>query len=133
MIESLRQEVDEILQTNARDFIQPQRTLAGCGGTIVFLRRLLEQREERPSASEITLEEVDHYLERSAGLDLNQRIAEHPILPPDRADVFPFGLIALSTTMRFLGQQNLIHSYRNLRHGLIFEGLAGSNGSSASD
>ncbi len=119
-VESLKFRVLDILRERAHALPRAEGPLVGCGGTLVFLRRLIEMKNSRTDA-EITLTGVIHFLEMTASLGLGQRIEKFPDLPPDRADVFPYGLIALSSTMQFLGRDSLTHSYHNLRHGLIFQ------------
>jgi len=88
--------------------------LVGCGGTLVYLRKMIPG----PSA-EITLDALNSLRTRLTVLSLEERICEFPQLPRDRADIFPTGLIALESALRFLGLNSITHSYHNLRHGLV--------------
>lgn len=116
----LRSYIETQLHLKASNFSQSPHTLIGCGGTLVFLRLLLEDSNGKES-SQISLSNVEFYLEKMFSLSLEERIAGFPKLPADRADVFPFGLLSVACAMKYLGHQRLIHSFHNLRHGLIFQ------------
>ena len=88
--------------------------LAGCGGTLVYLRNMIP----KPSAK-ITLDALSSLRSKLTALSIEERVSEFPQLPRDRADIFPAGLIALETVLRFLGFRSITHSYHNLRHGLV--------------
>ena len=87
--------------------------LVGCGGTLVYLRKMIPN----PS-TQITLDALSSLRTKLTALSLEERICEFPQLPRDRADIFPAGLIALESALRFLGLNSITHSYHNLRHGL---------------
>ena len=88
--------------------------LVGCGGTLVYLRKIISN-----LSPQITLDALSSTRTKITSLSLEERICEFPQLPRDRADIFPAGLIALESVLRFLGLNSITHSYHNLRHGLV--------------
>ena len=54
-------------------------------------------------------------------MTLSQRVDSYPSLPPSRADIFPAGLLVLNEITSHYGRKEIIHSYRNLRHGIASE------------
>jgi exopolyphosphatase/guanosine-5'-triphosphate,3'-diphosphate pyrophosphatase len=99
--------------------------LIGAGGSLVFLREILavEGRVEVAEKGILKLSEVDNLFERISRMSLEERKDNYPALPPARADIFPAGLLVLSEVMNYFNQTQIIHSYRNLRHGIAM-GLA---------
>ena len=53
-----------------------------------------------------------------------ERRCRIPLLPKERADIFPTGLLILLTVAELAGRDFLIHSFYNLRYGLAGELLA---------
>jgi exopolyphosphatase/guanosine-5'-triphosphate,3'-diphosphate pyrophosphatase len=96
--------------------------IVGCGGALVFTRALLDsvgtQSEE---ACEITLADLIALLNRLKALTIGERCDQFPSLPADRADILPAGLAVGIGLLRFMKQDSLIHSYRNLRFGVAQE------------
>ena len=66
-------------------------------------------------ASEIKLRDLIFLLERLNGLSPEERTVQFPGLPKNRADILPAGLTVVVEWMRFMKQDFLIHSFRNLR------------------
>ena len=99
--------------------------LVGSGGSLVFLREILavEGGGEAEEKSVLKLYETDNLFEKIARMSLAERMENYPSLPPSRADIFPAGLLVLSEAMSYFNQRQIIHSYRNLRHGIAM-GLA---------
>ena len=117
----LSKEVDQYLEEQAKVFKNSRLHLAGCGGTLVFLRQIIEESLQPLHPEEISFFQVlKKFTIIFAGLSLQERIANFPKLPADRADIFPYGLLVLLSTMQFLGKDLLVHSFYNLRHGLVF-------------
>jgi len=116
----LRKEVDQCLEEQAKVFHNTQLHLAGCGGTLVFLRQMIEESLQPLHPEQICFSDAEEIYNNIAALSLQERILNFPKLPADRADIFPYGLLVLLATMQFLGKDLLIHSFYNLRHGLIF-------------
>ena len=118
--EKLRSEISKSIKHEAPKFHSSDLKLAGCGGTLVFLRLIIEETHQNKGLPVLSRTEIDHYFEKTAAISLKERIARFPKLPADRADVFPFGLLGISCAMQYLGQSRITHSFHNLRHGLIF-------------
>jgi len=99
--------------------------LLGSGGSLVFLREILavEGGVEAEEKSVLKLSEADNLFERISRMSLEERTENYPSLPPARADIFPAGLLVVSEVMSYFNQTQIIHSYRNLRHGIAM-GLA---------
>ena len=72
-------------------------------------------------ASEIKLRDLIFLLERLNGLSPEERTVQFPGLPKNRADILPAGLAVVVEWMRFMKQDFLIHSFRNLRFGIAQE------------
>ncbi len=103
----------------------PCSSLIGAGGSLVFLREILavEEGVEAEERSVLKLSEMDNLFERISRMSLEERTDNYPALPPARADIFPAGLLVLSEVMSYFKRTQIIHSYRNLRHGIAM-GLA---------
>ncbi len=103
----------------------PCSTLVGAGGTLVFLRKILENGSDlqRNDQGVLKLSDSINLFDRLSKMTLSQRVESYSALPPSRADIFPAGLLVLNEVMSYYGKKEIIHSYRNLRHG-IASGLA---------
>lgn len=88
--------------------------LVGCGGTLVHLRKIIPN-----TGAEIPIDTLASLGKKLAALSIEERVSQFPQIPQDRADIFPAGLIALESLLRFVGLSSITHSYHNLRHGLI--------------
>ena len=97
--------------------------LAASGGTLVFLRKILDSEKVLPTDGLINRLQIEETFEKSCAITTAARIKMFPNLPTDRADIFPFGLLAIMEIMKFLNMEQLVHSYHNLRYGLIHEML----------
>ncbi len=95
--------------------------MAAAGGTMVYLRRILEKRVMKTPNSVLLVSDVQTLTEEVSMLCEDDRSSAFPDLPKDRADVFPFGLLAALEVMDFFQVDRLTHSYHNLRHGLTAE------------
>ena len=126
--ELVRREAKDYLSSLFADSFSPALEspcpcLVGAGGTLVFLRRILtgESAGASTEGSRIPLTDVDRLLDSMAMMKPEARSHAYPALPVDRADVFPAGLLVLSEIMRRFRRPEILHSYRNLRHGLARE------------
>ena len=125
--ELIRRQAKDYLSSLFADSVSPALAspcpcLVGAGGTLVFLRRILAaEAGDDEAESRLPLTEVDRLLDSMAMMKPEARSEAYPVLPVERADVFPAGLLVLSEIMRCLGRPEIIHSYRNLRHGLARE------------
>ena len=101
----------------------PCSSLVGSGGSLVFLREILavEGGVDVEEKGILKLSEVDNLFERISSMSLEERKDNYPALPPARADIFPAGLLVLSEVMNYFNRTQIIHSYRNLRHGIAME------------
>ena len=116
-----------ILESELQLFSSKHEQLAATGGTIVFLRKILEKEEKILSTGQIERTCLEEMIERTCSISMEQRIKQYPDLPADRADIFPFGLMVVSEIMNFLKASTLAHSYHNLRYGLAQEFLSSKN------
>lgn len=116
--------VNSQLKKLDKEFSQQIPLLVGCGGTLVYLRKLLGGEAASPH---ITRRAIVKIRQNLSSKDIEQRTLEFPELPSDRADIFPAGLLAVECVINFLGVTQITHSYYNLRHGLI--SLYAKNGS----
>jgi len=115
----VRKYVQNILQNKLPNLPNSPSLLAGSGGTLVFLRKMISM--ELPSTmdcSSFSLHDVEDFGRKTASIPLEVRAEKYPHLPKDRADIFPFGLFVLAETMKHLGANTITHSYHNLRYGL---------------
>jgi len=108
--------INSQLKKLGKEFSQPNPLLVGCGGTLVYLRKLLNGEADSP---QMTKDGIAKIRQNLSPKDIKQRILAFPELPADRADIFPAGLVAIECVMAFLGVTQITHSYYNLRHGLI--------------
>ena len=115
-IELMENFVNSQLKKLSKQFSKQIPLLVGCGGTLVYLRKLLTGEADSPH---IAKEEIVKIREILSKKDVGQRILQFPELPADRADIFPAGLLAVEGVMESLGITHITHSYYNLRHGLI--------------
>ena len=101
----------------------PCSTLVGAGGTLVFLRKILENEspEEKKENGVLELPDSIGLFERISQMTLQQRVQSYPDLPASRADIFPAGLLAVNEIMSYFKQTKIIHSYQNLRHGIAIK------------
>ena len=112
-----------IRKMDSRILSTPCLSLVGAGGTLVFLRAILanEARVKIEEKSVIKLSEVDDLFEKISSMSLEERKENYPALPHARADIFPAGLLVLSVVMNSFDRTQIVHSYRNLRHGIAME------------
>ena len=98
----------------------PCSTLVGAGGTLVFLRKIIENQSagERKENGMLELLDSIGLFERISQMTLSQRVESYPDLPPSRADIFPAGLLAVNEIMLYFKQTKIAHSYHNLRYGI---------------
>ena len=101
----------------------PCSTLVGAGGTLVFLRKILENEsaEERKENGVLELPDSIGLFERISQMTLQQRVESYPDLPASRADIFPAGVLAVNEIMRYFKQTKITHSYHNLRNGIAIK------------
>lgn len=95
--------------------------LVGTGGTLVFCRKILNLLHKTTKDGSIHKSDIEKLAQTVCALSLQERIDQFPDLPPDRADIFPYGLLTVLEIMNFFEVQEIIHSYHNLRYGLVQE------------
>ena len=115
-IELIKDFVNSKLEQLGELFEQRIPVLVGCGGNLVYLRKLLTGESNNP---QITKDQIGNIRKVLTELDISTRVRKFPKLPSDRADIFPAGLLSVECVMEYLGSSQIIHSYSNLRHGLI--------------
>jgi exopolyphosphatase/guanosine-5'-triphosphate,3'-diphosphate pyrophosphatase len=89
------------------------------GGTVVYLRKLLERETHIDSSGVIKLLDIESVSADMSRCYLKERINQYPEIPSDRADIFPYGLITIIEVMKFIGADQITHSFHNLRYGLM--------------
>ena len=92
---------------------------------LVFLRKILENEgdSKAEAKSVLKLSDSDNLFERLVEDEFGVKGGELSFPAPSRADIFPAGFTCLSKAMSYFNQNEIIHSYRNLRHGIAM-GLA---------
>jgi exopolyphosphatase / guanosine-5'-triphosphate,3'-diphosphate pyrophosphatase len=112
-----------LIASDASALLNSCSTLVGAGGTLVFLRKILENESgfERKENGVLELSDSIALFERISRMTLQQRAENFPGLPPSRSDIFPGGLLVLNEVMNYFSRPEIIHSYHNLRHGIAME------------
>ena len=96
------------------------------GGTMTCARLLLADQPWETAAEtspDISIKGLRDLFLEIAQMTLKRR-CRIPLLPKERADIFPTGLLILLTVAELAGRDSLIHSFYNLRYGLAVELLA---------
>jgi exopolyphosphatase/guanosine-5'-triphosphate,3'-diphosphate pyrophosphatase len=92
--------------------------VAGTATTLAAMDQELEPYDaERVEGYRIAIERLEGWIDRLAGLDLEQR-RRVPGLEPGRADVIVAGLVLLRAVIRAIGARELRASGRGVRHGV---------------
>jgi exopolyphosphatase/guanosine-5'-triphosphate,3'-diphosphate pyrophosphatase len=91
------------------------------GGTLVYLRKSLERERSVDSGGVIKLSDIESVSATMSSCPLKERITRFPEIPSDRADIFPFGLLTIKEIMKFIGADQMTHSFHNLRYGLMYD------------
>ena len=107
-------------------FTDPTCQLIVTGGTMTCARLLLAgQPWETPAETspDISITRLRDLFLETAQMTLERR-CRIALLPKERADIFPTGLLILLTVAELAGRDSLIHSFYNLRYGLAGELLA---------
>ncbi len=118
-IRNARNYVSEILARELEFFPTNQRKLVATGGTIIYLRKILEKEKKLNRSSEIDCKDIIQIADQLSGMTKDERVFLFPDIPSERADIFPFGLLTIIEIMNFLGIESLTHSFHNLRYGLV--------------
>jgi exopolyphosphatase / guanosine-5'-triphosphate,3'-diphosphate pyrophosphatase len=97
--------------------------LIASGGTIVHLRKTLEVElfgQEIPKKfGELNRFYIKGLASEMCGLDLKDRRKKFPLIPEDRLDIFPIGLLTILGVMDYLQVDEIHHTFHNLRYGII--------------
>lgn len=88
-----------------------------CGGAAGICARLCSTGTQR----EISAETLESLLKNVAQKTLSERIASG--VPEKRADIFPAALAVFATVVELCGFSTFVHTPRNLRYGVIREGI----------
>ena len=108
------------------EFADRAKPLIVTGGTITYARILLSDQAGKTPAetsSNISIAGLRELFLETAQMTLERR-CRIPLLPKERADIFPTGLLILLTVTELAGRNSLTHSFYNLRYGLAGELLA---------
>jgi len=114
-----REFVRQMIQTELNCSPAKGFPVIGTGGTLVFLHLILKNMNNLSDNRSLQLPQIEKIAEEICCLSLNERVKRFPSLPYDRADVFPFGLLAIIEIMKLFGANRITHSFHNLRYGMV--------------
>ena len=95
-------------------------TLVGTGGACNVARAILAYQKRiqvEHFSNRIEIRDLRRLLRKIGGLTIADR-QKIPMLPENRADIYPTALVALITVLDLLGVDHFVHSFHNLRYGL---------------
>jgi exopolyphosphatase/guanosine-5'-triphosphate,3'-diphosphate pyrophosphatase len=92
--------------------LKPCRFLIASGGTIVHLRKILDEKVSFDRAY------IQQLTESMCGLNMTERKIRYPQIPADRLDILPVGLLTILAVMEVLHIHKIHHTFHNLRYGL---------------
>lgn len=127
--DQLKPEIQSKLVAFLRQFLKSEipalgasnHTMVATGGTLVCLRKLLEREKRINTGGYIKLSDIESVSTNMSASILEERINRYPEIPPDRADIFPYGLLTVIEIMKYLGADQITHSFHNLRYGLMYD------------
>jgi len=125
----MKPEIQSKLVAFLRQFLKSEIPMLGdshhkvvaTGGTLVYLRKLLEKEQRIDMGGSIKLSDIESVSKIMNAFLLEERITRYPQIPPDRADIFPYGLLTVTEVMKYLGVDQITHSFHNLRYGLMYD------------
>lgn len=123
--EQIKEYGREQLNASGLEFGNDSIHLIGAGGAITITRAILAEKEGKTLegfSRELTKNQCETLFEELASKTLEERLLI-PELPSKRADILPVALLVLLETMRWCGKEKLIHSFYNLRYGVVSEML----------
>ena len=93
--------------------------LVGAGGAVVAAR-MLNQKLNGVSSNIITLADIGAFAELLAKMTVAERV-EKFLLAKSRADILVSALLCVRALMRRAGHKTLLHTFNNLRYGIILD------------
>ncbi len=91
--------------------------LVGAGGAVVAAR-LLNEKINGIFSNKISLENIENFIEVLSSMSIAERV-ENFSIAKSRADILVSALICVGGLMRHLGHSELLHTFNNLRYGVI--------------
>ncbi|MBO5254575.1 MAG: hypothetical protein J6B07_01985 [Opitutales bacterium] len=91
--------------------------LVGAGGAVVAAR-LLNEKINGIFSNKISLENIENFIEVLSSMSIAERV-ENFSIAKSRADILVSALICVGGFMRHLGHSELLHTFYNLRYGVI--------------
>ena len=102
--------------------LKPCRFLIASGGTIVHLRKILDEISgyNENSVEKVSFDRayIQQLTESMCGLNMTERKIRYPQIPADRLDILPVGLLTILAVMEVLHIHKIHHTFHNLRYGL---------------
>lgn len=92
--------------------------LVGAGGAVVAARFLKKAMNLGGAENEITVSQLREMLCAISPLTPEERVAKYEI-SAGRADIVPAAFVAIIGLMEYLGRDTLVHTFHNIRYGLI--------------
>jgi len=99
--------------------------LIGTGGSLNVGRLLLAEklgRKVRETSPNVTVNQLQSLYADLAQMNLASRKAI-PGMPPERADIYPTALVTLLAIAELAGAACFLHSFRNLRFGVVADAM----------
>ena len=93
--------------------------LIGAGGAVVAAR-LLNEKINGIISNKISLTEISKFVEVLSEMSVAERV-ENFSIAKSRADILVSALICVGALMRHLGHSELLHTFNNLRYGVIID------------
>ena len=93
-------------------------TLVGAGGAVVAARFLKKAMNFGGAENVITVSQMREMLSAVSPLTVEERVLKYEI-SAGRADIVPAAFVAIIELMDYLGRDALVHTFHNIRYGLI--------------
>lgn len=93
-------------------------TLVGAGGAVVAARLLKKAMNLGGTENEITVSQMREMLQAISPLTVGERVSKYEI-SAGRADIVPAAFVVITELMDYLGRDTLVHTFHNIRYGLI--------------
>lgn len=115
----LREYLSETFRRASKDWnLSGRETLIGSGGAVAAARLMKAVCDFSDPENEISLKDLDLMANILAELSASERSEKYGI-PRARADIVVAAFVCVSEVMRALGIKELLHTFRNLRYGLV--------------
>ncbi len=93
--------------------------LIGAGGAVVAAR-LLNEKINGIISNKVSLTEIYKFVDVLSAMSVTERVEKFSIAK-SRADILVSALICVGALMRHLGHSELLHTFNNLRYGVIID------------